>query len=57
LDPNTFEYSPKGTGNDPAETIQPNTGVTITSGVTYTLQVRGENTEGDFNTETVTDTP
>lgn len=51
--PNPDRYNPKP---NPAETIEPNDGETIQSGKLYALRVRGENNDGDFDTETVEDT-
>lgn len=51
--PDPSRYNPKG---NPAETIQPNPGETIQNGQLYTLRVRGENNNGEFDSSTIEDT-
>ncbi|MFB6308205.1 MAG: hypothetical protein ABEH35_02655 [Haloarculaceae archaeon] len=50
------QYSPKGKGNDPAVSIQPESGYTITANTTYALTVTGYDADGNFTSETVEDT-
>jgi hypothetical protein len=47
----TATYSPSGT-----VTIQPNSGYSIQSGQTYTLTTTGQDTDGNYDNETVQDT-
>ncbi|PSP78389.1 hypothetical protein BRC81_07525 [Halobacteriales archaeon QS_1_68_20] len=52
----TYTYSRKGQGNDPAITIQPDDGYTIQPGETYELTVIAWDVLDNFATETRTDT-
>ncbi|MFC7041993.1 hypothetical protein [Halonotius sp. GCM10025705] len=51
--PPSNRYNPNG---NPAETIDPNSGYTIQSGVLYTLTVTGTDADGNTETSTIEDT-
>ncbi|SIR98106.1 hypothetical protein [Natronorubrum thiooxidans] len=53
IPPDPDRYKPNG---NPAETIEPNSGEIVKSDQLYTLRIRGENNNGDFNTTTLSTT-